>query len=292
MKKYLPTTPSRRHLTTVDYGSLTVSEPAKNLVIKLPNHAGRNSKGRITVRHKGSGNKKLYRIIDFKRDKLDISAKIEAIEYDPYRSAFIARVVYGDGERRYILAFKNAKIGSAIITAEKTPIENGNRMMLKNIPVGYTVFNVELRSGRGGQLVRSAGAYAQVLAHDDNFTNLKLSSGEVRRVGWNNFATLGQVSNTDHNLVNIGKAGRSRWLGIRPTVRGSAMNPCDHPYGGGEGKAVRGTKRPKTKWGKVTGGRKTPRHCHSEPLSAFGGEESAFSSARHAAHADSSLRSE
>ena len=257
MKKYSPTTPSRRQMTTVDYGVLSKVRPLKKLTVKLPKHSGRNNQGRITMRHQGGGAKKLYRLVDFRQSKLDIPAKIEALEYDPYRTAFIARVLYRDGEQNYILASKNMKVGDEIVTAQSVPLKEGNRLALKNIPVGYLVYNVELNKGKGGQLARTAGSYAEVLAQENGFTNLKLSSGEVRRVPWGNFASLGQVSNPDHNLIVIGKAGRSRWLGIRPTVRGSAMNPRDHPYGGGEGRALRGTRRPKTKWGKVTGGHKT-----------------------------------
>lgn len=257
MKTYKPTTPSRRQMTTVDYGILSAVKPLKKLIKKLPKHSGRNNQGRITVRHQGGGAKKLYRIIDFKQNKFDIPAKVETMEYDPYRTAFIAKVLYKDGERRYILASKNTTVGDEIISSENTPLKEGNRLMIKNVPVGYFVYSVELNKNKGGQLARSAGSYAEVLAQENGFTHLKISSGEVRKIHWDNFASLGQVSNSDHNLVTIGKAGRSRWLGIRPTVRGSAMNPCDHPYGGGEGRALRGTKRPKTKWGKVTGGRKT-----------------------------------
>ena len=244
-------------MTGVDYSVLSKSDPMKKLMIKLPKRSGRNSHGRITMRHQGGGSKKLYRLIDMRQDKLDIPARVLSLEYDPYRTAFVALVIYGDGERRYILASKNMKVGDRIASGESVALKEGNRMPLKNIPVGYLVYNVELKKGKGGQIARSAGSYAEVLAHENGFTNLKLSSGEIRKVLWNNFASIGQVSNPDHNLVVIGKAGRSRWMGIRPTVRGSAMNPRDHPYGGGEGKAQRGTRRPKTKWGKVTGGRKT-----------------------------------
>jgi large subunit ribosomal protein L2 len=209
------------------------------------------------MRHQGGGAKKLYRLIDFKQDKIDAPAKIKTIEYDPYRTAFIARIIYADGERRYILASKNMKPGDEIIVSENAPLKEGNRLKLKNIPVGYQVYNVEINKGRGGQLAKSAGSSAEVLAQENGYTHLKLSSGEVRKVSSDNFASLGQVSNPDYNLMVIGKAGRMRWLGVRPTVRGSAMNPRDHPYGGGEGRAVRGTKKPKTKWGKITGGRKT-----------------------------------
>jgi large subunit ribosomal protein L2 len=244
-------------MSVVDYSVLSKTRPLKQLLIPLKKHSGRNNQGRITVRHQGGGAKKLYRMVDFVQKKLDVPARIETIEYDPYRTAFIARILYRDGERSYILASKNMKVGDEIIVAENAPLQEGNRLALKNIPVGYFVYNVELTRGKGGQLARSAGSYAEVLAQEAGYTNLKLSSGEIRKVLWDNFASLGQVSNPDHNLENWGKAGRSRWLGIRPTVRGSAMNPRDHPYGGGEGRALRGTRRPKTKWGKITGGRKT-----------------------------------
>lgn len=257
MKSYKPTTPSRRFITTVDYGVLSANKPLKKLLKRLPENAGRNFQGRITVRHQSGGVKRLYRLIDFKQDKLDIPAKIESLEYDPYRTAFIALILYKDGERRYILASKNMKVGDEIIVSENAALKDGNRLKLKNIPIGYLIHNIELQKNKGGQLARSAGSYAEVLAQENGFTNLKLSSGEIRRVSWDNFASLGQVSNPDHNLVVIGKAGRSRLKGVRPTVRGSAMNPRDHPYGGGEGRAKRGTKRPKTKWGKTTGGHKT-----------------------------------
>lgn len=259
MKQYKPTTPSRRFITVVDYGVLSAARPFKKLTQKLQEHAGRNFQGRITMRHQSSGVKRLYRDIDFKQNKIDVPAKVETLEYDPYRTAFIALVLYRDGERRYIIAPKNMKVGDEIIVSENAPLKEGNRLKLKNIPVGYLVYNVELQNNKGGQMARSAGSYAEVLAQENGFTNLKLCSGEVRKISWDNFASLGQVSNIDHNLVVIGKAGRSRLKGVRPTVRGSAMNPCDHPYGGGEGRAVRGTKRPKTKWGKVTGGHKTRR---------------------------------
>ncbi len=245
-------------MTTADYSVLTKGvKPYKPLLKTLKRHAGRNSQGRITVRHQGGGNKRRYRIVDFRQNRFGVAAKVETIEYDPYRTAFIARVQYEDGKRSYILAPHGLKEGMQILTDEKAPLEIGNRMRLKNVPVGSHVHNVELQPGRGGQLARSAGSSVEVLANANGYTDLKLSSGEIRRVPWDCLASIGQVSNRDHGLVTIGKAGRSRWLGIRPTVRGSAMNPVDHPYGGGEGRAQRGTRRPKTKWGKVTGGRKT-----------------------------------
>jgi len=258
MKQYNPTTPSRRQMTTPIYrGVLSASEPYKNLTSKICQRAGRNNQGRITTRHQSGGHKKLYRLIDFKQNKLNVPARVETIEYDPYRTAFIALILHKDGERSYILASKNMKVDDEIVVSENAPLKEGNRLALKNIPIGYFIYNVEMKKGAGGKLARSAGSYAEVLAQENGWTNLKLSSGEIRKIDWKNFASLGQNSNPDWNLTVIGKAGRSRHLGIRPTVRGSAMNPCDHPYGGGEGKAMRGTKRPKTRWGKITGGRKT-----------------------------------
>ena len=257
MKRYKPYTASRRQMTTVEYGVLTDIPRMKSKTKRLKTHAGRNHHGRITTRHQGGGLKKIYRMVDFKQSKMNVPGKVEALEYDPYRSAFIMRVVYKDGDRRYHLAPRDIKVGDAVVTSLKAPLTTGNRVPLKNVPVGYGIHNIELSPGRGGAIVRSAGSQAQVLAHEEGYTQLKLPSGEIRRVLWNNLASLGQVSNSDYNLINIGKAGRSRQLGIRPTVRGSAMNPVDHPYGGGEGKQPRGTKRPKTIWGKVTGGRKT-----------------------------------
>lgn len=257
MKTYQPTTPSRRSMTTVDYGALSKKEPYKPLLRRLKSHAGRNSQGRITVRHQGGGEKKLYRLIDFRQAELDRKGTVQTIEYDPYRTAFIALVQYEDGKKSYVLAPNGLSVGETIVTSEAAPLKTGNRLKLRNIPVGYQIYNVEMRPGGGGKLARSAGSYAEVLANADGYTDLKLSSGEIRRVIWECFASIGQVSNTEHNLVVIGKAGRSRWLGIRPTVRGTAMNPVDHPYGGGEGRQPRGTRKPKTLWGKITGGHKT-----------------------------------
>lgn len=257
MKKYSPTTPSRRSMTVVDYSQLSDTKPFKSLTKKLKENSGRNNQGRVTMRHQGGGNKRIYRIIDFKQNTYDIPARIETIEYDPYRNAFIARICYKNGNRSYVLAASSMKVGDEIISSEKAPLKEGNRTMLKNIPVGYLVYNIEINPGKGGQMARSAGSSVQILANDEGYTTLKLQSGEIRKVMWNGFASIGQVSNIEHNLITIGKAGKSRWLGIRPTVRGSAMNPVDHPYGGGEGKQKRGTRKPKTLWGKVTGGRKT-----------------------------------
>lgn len=257
MKSYNPTSPGVRQKTVSDYSGLSKLPPMRIFLKRLKSNSGRNSQGRITVRHQGGGHKKLYRLIDFKQMKLDVPGKIEAVEYDPYRTAFIARVVYRDGVRAYILAPEGIKNEEIIITSEKAELKIGNRLRLKNIPVGYEVHNVELWPNNGGKIVRSAGASAIVLAHENGYTNLELPSKEVRRVLWDSFASLGRVSNSEHFLTSIGKAGRSRSMGIRPTVRGTAMNPVDHPHGGGEGRQPRGTRRPKTMWGKVTGGRKT-----------------------------------
>jgi large subunit ribosomal protein L2 len=244
-------------MTGSDYRGLSAVRPWKPLLTKLKATGARNSQGRITMRHQGGGAKKMYRMIDFKQNRLNAKAVVETLEYDPYRTAFIALVKYGDGSRAYILAPEGLKVGMEIVTAESAPLKTGNRMKLKNIPVGYQIHNIEMHPGKGGQLARSAGSYAEVLANADGYTDLKLSSGEVRRVSWDGLASLGQLSNAEWNLVSIGKAGRSRWMGIRPTVRGSAMNPVDHPYGGGEGAQPRGTRKPKTKWGKITGGHRT-----------------------------------
>lgn len=227
------------------------------LIKKLKESAGRNFQGRITVRHQGGGHKRLYRLVDFKQDKFDVPGRVESLEYDPYCTGFVARVVYADGERRYILAPDGLKAGDKIIAAAEASLTTGNRTQLKRIPVGVFVHNVELFPNKGGQLARSAGSACQVLANEEGWTQLKLSSGEIRKISWDSWASIGRVSNAEHNLEPGRKAGRSRWLGIRPTVRGTAMNPCDHPYGGGEGRQPRGTRRPKTKWGKITGGHKT-----------------------------------
>ena len=260
MKKYQPTTPSRRGMSVVSYrGVLTTSTPHKALTTGGKRDVGRNNRGRITVRHKGGGHKHAYREIDFTFDKKDIFAKIETLEYDPNRSGFIALICYRDGERRYILAPTTVKVGDMIMTSDKADIKPGNRLPLAKIPVGTFVYNVEVKPKGGAKLARSAGAYAEVLASDAGYTNLKMPSSEVRKISEQAWASIGSVSNEEYRLANYGKAGRSRWKGIRPTVRGSAMNPVDHPYGGGEGAQGRGTRRPKTAWGKVTGGRKTRR---------------------------------
>lgn len=244
-------------MTVVDYSELSKDKPMKSAVKKIHKKAGRNSYGRITVRHKGGGVKRRYRDIDFKRDKDNIPAKIEGLEYDPYRSAFIMRAVYADGERRYHLAYSGAKVGETIQSGDKAPLKVGSRLPLSKIPVGYEIHDVELKPGGGGKIIRSAGSSAQVLSHDGKYSQIKLPSTEVRKILSGSMATIGQVSNPDHGLTVIGKAGRSRKMGIRPTVRGSAMNAVDHPRGGGEGRAPLGRKRPKDVYGNVIKGPKT-----------------------------------
>lgn len=257
IKHYKPTTPGRRGMTGLNYDNLTKKRPERALTEKLVKTGGRNNNGRITTRHHGGGHKRLYRIIDFKRNKDDIVGKVTAIEYDPNRSANIALIVYADGEKRYILAPKGLKINDTILSGEKADIIVGHALALGKMPEGTVVHNVELKPGRGGQLARSAGASAQILAHEGRYTTLRLTSGEVRKILSVCRATVGQVGNEDYNLVNLGKAGRSRWRGIRPTVRGSAMNPVDHPHGGGEGRTSIGRVAPMTPWGKKALGVKT-----------------------------------
>ena len=257
IKIYKPTSEGRRQMTGVDFSVLTKSYPEKSLTFGRKKTSARNNMGRITVRHHGGGHKQLYRLVDFKQNKYNVSGRVASIEYDPNRTAFIALIVYKDGEKRYILAPKDLKVGSIVIASENTPLTIGNRLMLKNIPVGTFIHNVEFFPGKGGQLARSAGNSIQVMAQEGGYTHLLLPSSEIRKVQDSGYASIGTLSNSEWNTITIGKAGRSRWLGIRPTVRGSAMNPVDHPYGGGEGRALRGTRRPKTKWGKITGGRKT-----------------------------------
>ncbi|MBW3058137.1 50S ribosomal protein L2 [Spiroplasma poulsonii] len=259
IKSFKPVTPSRRNMTTLDYSVLTTDRPEKSLIETRKRHAGRNNQGVITTRHKGAGHKVKYRIIDFKRNKDDVVGKIATIEYDPNRNAFISLVNYVDGEKRYILAPKTIKVGMQIISGEKNDIKVGNCMKLKNIPEGTVLHNLELRPGKGGQLARSAGSSVQLLGKDEDgkYVTIRLTSGEVRKVLAECRATIGEVGNEDYGLVNWGKAGRNRWRGIRPTVRGSVMNPNDHPHGGGEGKAPVGRKAPMTPWGKKALGVKT-----------------------------------
>src|SRR3989344_3627556 len=259
MKKHRPTTPSQRQLLSLSYRELLTGEkePWKRLTRGRKRGVGRNNVGRITVRHKGGGHKRSDRLVDFTYDKKNISARIETVEYDPGRSAFISRVCYADGARRYVLLPLGMKKGDSFIVAERAPVETGNRMPLKNIPTGSFVYNVELRPGAGARLGRSAGNGIEVVANADGYAHLKLPSGEVRRVIGEAWASIGRVSNEEHKLRNYGKAGRMRWRGIRPTVRGSAMNPVDHPHGGGEGRQGIGLRRVKNVYGKAVGGIKT-----------------------------------
>ena len=257
IKHYKPTTNGRRNMSALTYEEITTSTPEKSLLVKLNKTAGRNNAGRITVRHHGGGEKRKYRLIDFKRNKDGIAGKVATIEYDPNRSANIALIHYLDGEKRYILAPKGLTVGTMIYSGENVDIRVGNCLPLANIPVGTTVHNVELYAGHGGQLARAAGASAQILGREERYVLLRLQSGEVRRVLGVCRATIGVVGNEDHELVNVGKAGRTRHMGIRPTVRGSVMNPNDHPHGGGEGRQPVGRKAPMTPWGKIALGLKT-----------------------------------
>jgi large subunit ribosomal protein L2 len=257
IKKYNPTTPGRRGMSTLTFDEITVSKPERSLIESLNKQGGRNNNGRITTRHQGGGHKRAYRIIDFKRDKDNIPAKVATIEYDPNRSANIALLHYADGEKRYILAPKGLTVGQTIVSAQAADIKTGNAMEMGKMPDGTFIHNVELKPGKGGQLARSAGVSAQILGQEGQYVIVRLASGEVRRIHSNCRATVGQVGNEDHNLVNLGKAGRTRWMGIRPTVRGAVMNPVDHPHGGGEGKNPVGRKAPMTPWGKKAMGMKT-----------------------------------
>ncbi|MGA1846799.1 50S ribosomal protein L2 [Deferribacter abyssi] len=256
IKTYKPTSPGMRFRTGSDFSEITKTEPEKSLVVPLKKKSGRNNYGRITVRHKGGGHKRLYRIIDFKRNKDGIPATVKSIEYDPNRSARIALLAYADGEKRYIIAPIGIKVGDTILSGQGADIKPGNALKLKDIPVGTVIHNIEMRPGKGGQLARSAGTYAQLLSKEGKYCHVRLPSGEIRLILAECKATIGQVSNPDHENIKIGKAGRSRWLGIRPTVRGTAMNPIDHPHGGGEGRS-KGGRHPVTPWGKPTKGYKT-----------------------------------
>ncbi|EGQ4121449.1 50S ribosomal protein L2 [Staphylococcus pseudintermedius] len=259
LKHYKPITNGRRNMTTLDFAEITKSEPEKSLLQPLPKKAGRNNQGKLTVRHHGGGHKRQYRVIDFKRNKDGIPGKVDSIQYDPNRSANIALIVYADGEKRYIIAPKGLEVGQIIESGSEADIKVGNALPLKDIPVGSVIHNIELKPGRGGQLARSAGANAQVLGKEGKYVLVRLRSGEVRMILSTCRATIGQVGNLQHELVNIGKAGKSRWLGKRPTVRGSVMNPNDHPHGGGEGRAPIGRPSPMSPWGKPTLGKKTRR---------------------------------
>jgi len=257
MKQYKPTTPSRRGMTGIDFSKLSKKGPEKSLLAYVRRNVGRGNSGRITVRHKGGGVKKFYRIIEFSQTKMDLPAKVIALEYDPNRTAFIALIEYPGKQKQYIIAPQDLKVGDKIIFSVKAPLNPGNRLQLKNIPVGTPVYNVELEPGKGGIAVRSAGSSAQVLAQDGDYTNLKMPSTEIRKFRGECFASIGMVSNPENRFYTIGKAGKSRHKGRRPHVRGSAMNPVDHPHGGGEGRQPIGLKHPKTPWGRPALGVKT-----------------------------------
>lgn len=255
--KVKPTSPGRRNATYLDNSDITKKEPEKSLTKGLRKKGGRNNQGKITIRFRGGGTKRLYRVIDFKRDKDGIPGKVTSIEYDPNRSARIALITYADGEKRYIIAPLGLNVGDTILSGENVPLKPGNATFLRNIPVGTIIHNIELIPGKGAQIARSAGSYAQILSKDEKYAQIKLPSGEIRLINLNCRATIGQVGNVDHENVQLGKAGRSRYLGRRPHVRGSAMNPVDHPHGGGEGKAPIGHPSPLSPWGKPTLGKKT-----------------------------------
>lgn len=256
IKKFKPTSEGRRFMTVSDFAEITASQPEKSLVVALSKKGGRNNRGRITVRHRGGGHKRRYRLIDFKRDKMSVPGKVATVEYDPNRSANIALIHYADGEKRYILHPKGLEVGDTVLASDEAEIRPGNAMRLAAVPLGTWVHNIELTIGRGGQMCRSAGTYAQLMAKDGGYALLRLPSTELRQVHLQCKATIGQVGNLSHENQTIGKAGRSRWLGRRPTVRGSAMNPIDHPHGGGEGRTT-GGRHPVSPWGMPTKGYKT-----------------------------------
>ena len=257
IKKYNPTSPARRNMTVSTFEEITRTEPEKSLVEILKSKAGRNNYGKITVRHQGGGHKRKYRVIDFKRDKVDVPATVATIEYDPNRSANIALLNYADGEKRYIIAPNGLKVGDTIVSAETADIKVGNALPLRSIPVGTIIHNIELKAGKGAQLVRAAGNSAQLMAKEGDYAQVRLPSGEVRMIRIECKATIGQVGNLDHENITLGSAGRKRHMGVRPTVRGSVMNPVDHPHGGGEGRSPIGRPGPVTPWGKPTLGYKT-----------------------------------
>ncbi|VBB04839.1 ribosomal protein l2 signature [Lucifera butyrica] len=266
VKSFKPYAPGRRFMTVADFSDITADRPERSLVERLQKHAGRNQQGRLTVRHQGGGHKRLYRIIDFKRNKDNVPAKVATIEYDPNRSARIALLHYVDGEKRYILAPNGLNVGDVIMSGPEADIKVGNALPILKIPVGTMLHNIELKIGKGGQLVRSAGAGAQLMAKEGDYALLRLPSGELRKVHVNCKATIGQVGNLEHENISIGKAGRSRWMGIRPANRGVAMNPIDHPHGGGEGRSPVGRKHPVTPWGKHAMGAKTRRNKSSDKM--------------------------
>ncbi len=263
IKFYKPYTPSRRFITTEDFSELTKKEPEKSLLISFKKHGGRNNQGHLTTRHQGGGHKRLYRIVDFKRDKVGISAKVVAIEYDPYRTARLALLQYIDGEKRYIICPLGVKVGEVLVSGPQADIRTGNALPLTNIPEGTLVHNLEMIPGAGAKLVRSAGAWAQLLAKENGFANLKMPSGETRLIPLGCMATIGQVGNIEHENATIGNAGRARHLGIRPTVRGTAMNAVDHPHGGGRGKS-KGNNQPRSPWNQPAKGFKTRKHKYSD----------------------------
>lgn len=264
VKVYKPTSPGRRNMSVATFEETTRNKPEKSLLAPLTKNAGRNNQGKITVRHRGGGHKRRYRIIDFKRDKYGIPAVVRSIEYDPNRSARIALLVYADGEKRYILAPLEVKVGDRLMSGPEAEIRVGNALPLYRIPLGTQLHNIEIQPGRGGQLVRSAGVSAQLLAKEGTYAQVRLPSGEVRLISQDCMATIGQVGNTEHNNIKLGKAGRKRWLGIRPSVRGSAMDPNSHPHGGGEGAAPIGMPGPKTPWGKPALGAKTRKNKRTD----------------------------
>ncbi|MGE5396467.1 MAG: 50S ribosomal protein L2 [Chitinophagales bacterium] len=266
VKKFKPTSPGRRQMTVLSFEEISKTTPEKSLLQPLTSKAGRNANGRVTVRHRGAGHKRRYRLIDFKRLKDGVVAKVAAIEYDPNRSANIALLHYIDGEKRYILAPNGLKVGHKVMSGPEADIKVGNCLPLRLIPLGTVIHNIELRPGRGGQIVRSAGASAQLMAKEGDYAHVRLPSTEVRLVHLNCRATIGEVGNLDHENITIGKAGRSRWMGIRPTVRGSVMNPVDHPHGGGEGRAPVGRKYPVSPWGKIAIGGKTRKKKPSDKM--------------------------
>jgi len=265
IKSFKPITPSQRFKTVSTFEEITKEKPERSLTVPLKKTGGRNNRGRITCRHRGGGHKRAYRIIDFKRNKIDIPAKVSSIEYDPNRSARIALLSYADGEKRYILAPVGLNVNDTVISSDKTDIRVGNTLLLRNIPMGSTIHNIELKIGKGGQIARSAGSYAQLVAKEGKYAQIKLPSGEVRMVLLDCHATLGQVSNVEHENITYGKAGKMRWLGRRPKVRGVAMNPIDHPMGGGEGKAS-GGRHPCSPWGVLSKGKKTRKQKSSDSL--------------------------
>lgn len=268
IKIYKPTTPGRRGMTGYSFDEITKSTPEKSLTVRLNKRSGRNNQGRLTIRHRGGGHKRLYRIVDFKRsDKHNIEGTVRAVEYDPYRTAYIMLVNYKDGEKRYHIAPQDIKVGDKIILADKTKLKPGNRMLIRNFPVGFLVYNLEITKGKGGQMIRSAGSSAKIISQEDEtYAQVQLPSGEVRLINRDCFATYGEISNADHSNITIGKAGRKRHMGRRPQVRGKVMNPNDHPHGGGEGNQPIGLKHPKTPWGMPALGFKTRKRKYSDRL--------------------------